>query len=231
MERLFARSPFSLVTIVARIKGALAEGALTAAVEKVQQRHTNLRVRLVDDDRHNPWLTAEWARSIPVEVIPRESAEQWIRVVREAGRVPFDFEQRPPIRCYSSRQGSVVLLSLQHHDRRQTSRRPPDGTMNKANTAAQDSPTQRFVLVYASTRSPANGSATVALHTAARPKIPNPATLDRLPESPAGPTTSPSVPRDVYRAPRGDGFGERTHEPLLRCCVRDGAICGDPRDP
>ncbi len=95
MERLFTRSPFSLVTMVARIKGEVTEEALTVAVEKVQQRHTNLRVRLEDDDGHNPWFTSDGAAAISVEVIARESANQWIQVVGETGKIPFDFEKRP----------------------------------------------------------------------------------------------------------------------------------------
>ncbi len=116
VERLFTRSPFSLVTMVARIKGKTTEGALTAAVAKVQQRHTNLRVRLEDDDRHNPWLTTEGTGSIPIEVIPRVSAEQWIGVIRKAGKVPFDFEQRPPIRFLLLQSDDVSeLIVMCHH--------------------------------------------------------------------------------------------------------------------
>ena len=54
MERLFNRSPFSVVTMVARIKGEVTEEALSDAVVKVQRRHTNLRVRIEDDEEHNP---------------------------------------------------------------------------------------------------------------------------------------------------------------------------------
>ena len=61
MERLFTRSPFSLVTMVARIKGAVTEEVLADAVAKVQLRHTNLRVRLVEDEQHNPWFTTKGA--------------------------------------------------------------------------------------------------------------------------------------------------------------------------
>ena len=53
MERLFTRSPFSVVSVVARIKGDVTGNALTAAVENVQQRHRNLRVVFVDDAHHN----------------------------------------------------------------------------------------------------------------------------------------------------------------------------------
>ena len=116
MERLFTRSPFSLVTLVARINGEITGEALAAAVGKVQQRHTNLRVRLEDDDRHNPWLTTEGADSIPIEVIPRESAEQWIRVVADGGTVPFDFEKQPPIRFVLIQSDEVSeLIVMCHH--------------------------------------------------------------------------------------------------------------------
>lgn len=116
MERLFTRSPFSVVTMVARIRGAVTEQALAAAVGKVQQRHANLRVRLEDDDRHNPWLTTEGAAAIPVEVIARESADQWIRVARETGKVPFEFDKRPPIRFILVQSEEVSeLVVMCHH--------------------------------------------------------------------------------------------------------------------
>lgn len=116
MERLFTRSPFSLVSVVARIRGDITGEALAAAVGKVRMRHTNLRVRLEDDDQHNPWLTTEGADSIPVEVIPRESAEQWIRVVADAGAVPFDFEKQTPIRFFLIRSDAVSeLIVMCHH--------------------------------------------------------------------------------------------------------------------
>ncbi len=116
MERLFTRSPFSLVTLIARIKGTVTEEALTAAVDKVRQRHTNLRVRLEDDEGHNPWLPTEGAAAIPVKVIPRESAGLWVRVARETGRVAFDFEQRPPIRFILVQSADVSeLVVVCHH--------------------------------------------------------------------------------------------------------------------
>jgi hypothetical protein len=71
MERLFTRSPFSIVSVVARIKGDVTEDALAGAVRKAQQRHPNLRVVLVDDKHHDPWFTSEGAGAIPIEVVPR----------------------------------------------------------------------------------------------------------------------------------------------------------------
>jgi uncharacterized OsmC-like protein len=41
-ERFFTRSPYAIVTMVARIKGNVTEEMLKNAVDKVQQRHTSL---------------------------------------------------------------------------------------------------------------------------------------------------------------------------------------------
>ena len=84
IERLFTRSPFSLVTMVARIKGDVSEEGLIQAVTKVQQRHTLLRVRIKEDQDHVPWFTSEGVGEIPIEIVTRESDEDWINVHRAA---------------------------------------------------------------------------------------------------------------------------------------------------
>ena len=83
VERLFTRSPFSLVTMVARIKGAVTETMLRAAVEKVRLRHVNLRFRLSEDENGNPHFTTDGAGEIPIHVVPCESEDQWIDVLNE----------------------------------------------------------------------------------------------------------------------------------------------------
>ena len=95
VERLFSRSPYSIVTRVARIVGNVSDSMLVEAVSKVQQRHRNLRVRIVEDDDRVPWFTSEGVGEIPVEVVPRESDDHWIQVHREAIQIPFEFGVRP----------------------------------------------------------------------------------------------------------------------------------------
>ncbi len=116
LEHLFSRSPFSIVTMVARIKGDVSEGALRMAIFKVQQRHPNLRVRIKEDEHHHPWFTTEGAGEIPVEVVPRESEHHWIDIHHEASKIPFEFDQRPPIRfilVHSSQVSELIILC--HH--------------------------------------------------------------------------------------------------------------------
>ena len=64
-ERFFSHSPFSIVTMVARIKGNISEDMLKNAVAKAQQRHVLLRVRIKEDRDHAQWFTSEGVQEIP----------------------------------------------------------------------------------------------------------------------------------------------------------------------
>jgi NRPS condensation-like uncharacterized protein len=116
LERMFTRSPYAIVTMVARIKGNLSESLLKDAVIKVQERHPNLRVRIHEDENHNPWFTSEGVKEIPIEIVARESDEHWIKVHHEACKIPFDFEERPPIRFILVQSTQISeLIILCHH--------------------------------------------------------------------------------------------------------------------
>ncbi|MFX1537867.1 MAG: condensation domain-containing protein [Promethearchaeota archaeon] len=116
LERMFSRSPYAIVTMVARIKGNVSESSLKDAVRKVQQRHLNLRIRIQEDKDHNPWFSSEGVKDIQIEIITRESDEHWIDVFHEACKVPFDFEERPPIRFILVQSVQISeLIILCHH--------------------------------------------------------------------------------------------------------------------
>jgi hypothetical protein len=116
IERLLTRHPFAIVTMVARIRGSVAESMVRDAVSKVRRRHPNLRVRIVDDENGNPWLTSEGAGDVEVQAIPRESDDHWIGVVQESSQVPFEFDVRPAIRFILLQSADTSdLLILCHH--------------------------------------------------------------------------------------------------------------------
>ena len=50
LERMFTRSTFSKVTVVARIKGKVTENMVKNAASKAQQRHPLLRVKIKVDE-------------------------------------------------------------------------------------------------------------------------------------------------------------------------------------
>jgi NRPS condensation-like uncharacterized protein len=98
IEHLLSLSPYSIVTMVARIKGDVSESMLVHAIAQVRQRHPNLRVRIKEDGNHDLWFTSEGAGEISIEIVPRESEDHWIQVFHEACRIPFEFDVRPAIR-------------------------------------------------------------------------------------------------------------------------------------
>ena len=115
-ERFFSHSPFSIVTMVARIKGQVTVEMLKNAVAKVQQRHVLLRVRIKEDHEHDPWFTSERVQEIPIEIIPRKSDNDWIEVHAEASRIPYEFDTRPAIRFILVQSPDMSeLIILCHH--------------------------------------------------------------------------------------------------------------------
>jgi len=115
-ERFFTRSPFSIVTMVARIKGNVTEEMLKNAVGKAQQRHTLLRVRIKDDHEHIQWFTSEDVQDIPIETVPRKSENDWIKIHAEASKIHYEFETRPAIRFILVQSVDISeLIILCHH--------------------------------------------------------------------------------------------------------------------
>ncbi len=115
-ERIFSRSPSAIVAIVARIKGNISESMLINAVSQVQQRHPHLRVRIKEDSTREPWFTSEGVKAIPVEIVPKESDNHWIKVYQEACQIPFEFDERPAIRfilVQSPLESELIILC--HH--------------------------------------------------------------------------------------------------------------------
>jgi NRPS condensation-like uncharacterized protein len=116
IERFFTRSPFSIVTMVARIKGNIDEEMLKNAIAKVQVRHALLRVRIVDNHDYAQWFTSEGIGDIPIVIVPRKSDDDWIKIHAEASKIPYEFDTRPAIRFILIHSPDVSeLIILCHH--------------------------------------------------------------------------------------------------------------------
>ena len=115
-ERFFSHSPFSTVTMVARIKGTVTEDMVKAAVEKVQQRHALLRVRIKEGREDELWFTSQGIQEIPIEVVTRVTENDWIEIHAEGAKIPYEFETRPPVRFILVQSTEVSeLIILCHH--------------------------------------------------------------------------------------------------------------------
>lgn len=115
-EGFYSHSPFSIVTMVARIKGSVSEEMLKNAVAKVQQRHALLRVRIKEETDHTQWFISEGVQDIPTEIVPRKSETDWIKIHLEASKIPFEFDTHPAIRFILVQSLDVSeLIILCHH--------------------------------------------------------------------------------------------------------------------
>ena len=116
VEGFFMHSPFSIVTMVVRIKGDLSPEILKPTIEKIRQKHAMLRARIKIDQNHTYWFTNEEVQEIPIEIFNRKSKDDWIEVHAEAAKIPFDFESRPAIRfilVHSPDESELIILC--HH--------------------------------------------------------------------------------------------------------------------
>ena len=98
LEGMFYQAPYAIVCLAARIKGSVSEPMLRDAVDKLQHRHAHLRHKIVLDDEGVPWFRSRDLKPIPIEMAPRKNDQEWIRIIQEQSQIPFDFDQRPPIR-------------------------------------------------------------------------------------------------------------------------------------
>jgi NRPS condensation-like uncharacterized protein len=115
-ERFFSHSPFSTVTMVARIKGYVSEDMVKIAVEKAQQRHALLRTRISDAQKGKLRFTSSEVLEIPIEIVPRTSENDWIEIHAERAKIPYEFEKRPAIRfilVHSTEVSELIILC--HH--------------------------------------------------------------------------------------------------------------------
>jgi NRPS condensation-like uncharacterized protein len=116
VERFFFLSPFSIVTLVTRIQGDVAEEHLRRAIDLLQKRHSLLNLRADGDSDHGVRFVSEGVDEIPLQVFPRSSPTDWIELHAEASAMPFDFETRPAIRfilVHSSDASDLIILC--HH--------------------------------------------------------------------------------------------------------------------
>ena len=115
-ELFFSSSPYSIVTLVARIKGNVTSEMLKHAVGKAQQRHALLRVRIREEADHTQLFTSQGVQENSVKTYPRNSETDWIRIHAEEAKIPFEFETHPAIRFILVHSPEISeLIILCHH--------------------------------------------------------------------------------------------------------------------
>ena len=116
VERFFSKSPFAIITMVARINGNVSEDALRKAVAMARKKHIALNYRIVEDENNQMWFTTDGAGETSIKVFPRKNENDWISISQESNKVPFQFETLPSFRftLVYSLEISELIISCHH---------------------------------------------------------------------------------------------------------------------
>ena len=116
IERVFLRSPAANISLVARVKGFIAEDLFQAALAKVKQARPLLGVRVHLNDDQEAVYTSDEVPPFPVKIHPRTSENQWFQEILEQHHLPFNVERGPLVRfiLLQSTPVSEIIIFCQH---------------------------------------------------------------------------------------------------------------------
>lgn len=115
-EVFYNKSPYSVITLLARVSGSIREEELKAALAKLQRRHLPLKYHISQDDEGLSWFTADGTEEIPYEIMSRTGPQGWVNAVRQASQTPFQFDTHPALKVLlldSSQTSDLILIC--HH--------------------------------------------------------------------------------------------------------------------
>ena len=113
-ERLWLRSPAANVVVAARIIGDVSEKGLRVALDAVRRMHPLLGAKIIFDENHDAWLSADNVSETTLRITPRSSEIQWFEEIRHENRIPFEPETRPLIRfvlVYSPKVSEIIAFA------------------------------------------------------------------------------------------------------------------------
>jgi len=113
-ERVLLMLPLNVV-LAARIRGTIDPEAVVTALERLRSRHPLLAVRAeLGDDGVGVYVGSN-VSPIQVEVVPRDTDDQWLARAEEELRIPFPIESGPLVRCSLVHSESVCDVILCGH--------------------------------------------------------------------------------------------------------------------
>jgi hypothetical protein len=98
LERMYLWSPYSDVSMVARIKGNVSEEKLLSALNIVLQMHPLAGAKIVFDDDYNAWFSTDNVCKPFFKTVNRVSDTQWLEELQCEIQIPFNPETGPLIR-------------------------------------------------------------------------------------------------------------------------------------
>jgi hypothetical protein len=107
--------PSANFAVTAHLHGPLTLDQLHDALERLRRRHPLLAARIASD-AHGVFMTTEGVPPIPVSVVPRQQADDWVREVERAIAQPSNYLTGPLFRVVWVRGGlqSELILVCDH---------------------------------------------------------------------------------------------------------------------
>lgn len=113
LERIYLWSPYSNVSMIARIKGNVSEEKLEIALDKLREMHPLLGAKVVFDEDQGAWFSNEDVPKSRFRVVNRISDTQWFEELQHDIQLPFDIEKGPLIRfilVHSEEVSDLVII-------------------------------------------------------------------------------------------------------------------------
>lgn len=102
--------------MTARIRGDITANDLQVALKKVQAKHPLLRAKVVEERGQLYFSFDENPREIPVEIVERNSDENWRNVTVAQWKTPFNMKEGPMVRMvWIQSRGVSELMLVGHH--------------------------------------------------------------------------------------------------------------------
>jgi NRPS condensation-like uncharacterized protein len=99
---------------VLMLEGLPSPELLHQALNRLQERHPFLRVRLIQEGRSHYFQSGD-IPAIPLQVIDRKSPDHWVSVAEEGLNHKFDHRLGPLMKCYyltdGNREGELILAA------------------------------------------------------------------------------------------------------------------------
>jgi Condensation domain. len=113
LERMYLWSPYSDVSMVARISGNVSEEKLRSVLNTVLQMHPLVDAKIVFDDDYNAWFSTDNVIKPFFKTVNRVSDTQWLEELQHEIQIPFNPETGPMIRfvlLYSETVSDLVII-------------------------------------------------------------------------------------------------------------------------
>ncbi|MFW9995887.1 MAG: condensation domain-containing protein [Candidatus Odinarchaeota archaeon] len=116
LERFHFRAPNSTVIMVARIRGNVDEDRLKAVLKKMREKHPLLGARVELDSGNRAWFTTEGVPDPVLEVVPRETADDWVLTAIKESKHLFSLENGPLTRFVLLKSPGVsdLVINARH---------------------------------------------------------------------------------------------------------------------